>query len=131
MPLRVVDCFVSLRFEKTSGQKFGAMHHALGSLKRVDSYGSMSSVYSADGGQGDYDIGGSVRVGVWLKDEVLFVRVVQAKGLAGAKRGGLSDPYVKMYLLPDKTKITKRKTSTHRKTNDPWFNEILKVSCFS
>ena len=91
-------------------------------------YHSFSSVYSADGGQGDYSIAGSVRIGVWLKEEVLFVRVMEAKGLAGAKEGKLSDPYVKMYLLPDRTKQTKRKTSTHRKTNNPKYNEILKVA---
>lgn len=35
--------------------------------------------------------------------------------------GGTSDPYVKVYLLPDKKK--KFETKVHRKTLNPTFNE--------
>lgn len=35
--------------------------------------------------------------------------------------GGTSDPYVKVYLLPDKKK--KFETKVHRKTLNPVFNE--------
>lgn len=94
---------------------------------RLDSFSSLSSIYSGDGGQGDYHITGKIHVGMWHKNETLFVRVVEAKRLAGAKAGGLSDPYVKTYLLPDRTKLTKRKTAIQRKTIDPKYNETLKV----
>lgn len=100
-------------------------------LKRSDSMGSigsMTSMYSAAGGKGDYDITGEVKIAVWFKDGQLFVKVVKAQGLAAAKKGLTSDPYVKTYLLPDKTKQTKRKTAIQRKTLNPVFNEILKVS---
>lgn len=42
--------------------------------------------------------------------------------------GGTSDPYVKVYLLPDKKK--KFETKVHRKTLNPVFNEqfTFKVS---
>ena len=42
--------------------------------------------------------------------------------------GGTSDPYVKVYLLPDKKK--KFETKVHRKTLNPEFNEtfVFKVS---
>ena len=93
----------------------------------LDSYSSLSSIYSADGGQADYRISGSVLLGIWHKNETLLVRVVEAKHLAGAKAGGLSDPYVKTYLLPDRSKLTKRKTTIQRKTNNPTYNETLKV----
>ena len=100
-------------------------------LKRSDSMGSlgsMTSMYSAAGGKGDYDISGDVLIGVWHKDNQLFVRVIKARGLAAAKKGVTSDPYIKTYLLPDRSKYTKRKTSIQRKTINPVYNEILKVS---
>ncbi len=96
-------------------------------ITRLDSFSSLSSIYSADGGQADYRISGSVMLGMWHKNNTLFVRVVQAKGLAGAQAGGLSDPYVKTYVLPDSSKRTKRKTTIQRRTNDPSYDEILKV----
>lgn len=35
--------------------------------------------------------------------------------------------YVKVYLLPDKTKKSKKKTHVKKKTLDPIFNETMKV----
>ena len=40
--------------------------------------------------------------------------------------GGMSDPYVKVYLLPDKNK--KFETKVHRKTLEPIFNESFKFN---
>ena len=40
--------------------------------------------------------------------------------------GGMSDPYVKVYLLPDKNK--KFETKVHRKTLEPVFNESFKFN---
>ena len=94
----------------------------------MDSIGSVSSIYSADGGRGKYGITGKVLVGMWFKDDILFVKVVRAKGLAAVKSNGVSDPYIKTYLLPDKTKHTKRKTGIQRTTTSPEYNEIFKVS---
>ena len=105
-------------------------HQGLEVLKRSDSLGSigsMASMYSASGGKGDYDITGEVLLGVWHKDNQLFIRIAKAKGLAAAKSSGTSDPYIKTYLLPDRTKHTKRKTGVQRKTLNPVYNEILKV----
>ena len=99
-------------------------------LRRSDSLGSigsMASMYSASGGKGDYDITGDVLLGVWHKDDQLFIRVAKVRGLAAAKSSGISDPYVKTYLLPDRTKHSKRKTGVQRKTLNPVYNEILKV----
>ena len=44
--------------------------------------------------------------------------------LAAMDIGGTSDPYVKVYLLPDKNK--KYETKVHRKTLNPVFNESFK-----
>ncbi|XP_014661570.1 PREDICTED: synaptotagmin-1-like isoform X1 [Priapulus caudatus] len=57
----------------------------------------------------------------------LAVTVLQAEELPGMDMSGTSDPYVKVYLMPDKKK--KFETKVHRKTLNPVFNEtfIFKV----
>lgn len=47
--------------------------------------------------------------------------IIQAAELPAMDMGGTSDPYVKVYLLPDKKK--KFETKVHRKTLNPVFNE--------
>lgn len=47
--------------------------------------------------------------------------IIQAAELPAMDMGGTSDPYVKVYLLPDKKK--KYETKVHRKTLNPVFNE--------
>ncbi|XP_038639408.1 synaptotagmin-1-like isoform X2 [Scyliorhinus canicula] len=51
----------------------------------------------------------------------LIVGIIQAAELAALDIGGTSDPYVKVFLLPDKKK--KFETKVHRKTLNPTFNE--------
>ncbi|XP_029378303.1 synaptotagmin-1-like [Echeneis naucrates] len=60
-------------------------------------------------------------------DNTLVVGILQAAELPAMDVGGSSDPYVKLYLLPDKKK--KFETKVHRKTLEPNFNEsfIFKV----
>ncbi|KAK2718060.1 synaptotagmin 1-like isoform X2 [Artemia franciscana] len=53
----------------------------------------------------------------------LAVSVLQAQELPALDMGGTSDPYVKVYLLPDKKK--KFETKVHRKTLNPVFNETF------
>ncbi|XP_013780479.1 synaptotagmin-1-like isoform X2 [Limulus polyphemus] len=53
----------------------------------------------------------------------LAVTVIQAEDLPGMDLSGTSDPYVKIYLLPDKKK--KYETKVHRKTLNPVFNETF------
>ena len=94
------------------------------------SFGSMTSIYSAAGGKGDYDITGEVLVGVYFKGGQLLVHVDRARDLAAADSNGYSDPYVKTYLLPDKSKGTKKKTEVKKKTLNPIYNHTIKV-CMS
>ena len=96
-------------------------------MKRKISTASVTSMYSASCGKGDYEISGKVLLGVWHKEEQLFVRVTKAMGIAAAKENGFSDPYIETNLLPDKSKQTKRKTTVQKKTLDPEYDEILKV----
>ena len=49
--------------------------------------------------------------------------LIKAADLAAMDMGGTSDPYVKVYLLPDKKK--KFETKVHRKTLNPVFKETF------
>ena len=51
----------------------------------------------------------------------LTVGIIKATDLVGMDMSGTSDPYVKIYLMPDKKK--KQETKVHRKTLNPIFNE--------
>ncbi len=54
---------------------------------------------------------------------------MQCADLISMDSGGTSDPYVKVFILPDKKK--KYDTKVHKKTLNPVFNEsfVFKVSC--
>lgn len=53
----------------------------------------------------------------------LVVGIIEAAQLPAMDVGGSSDPYVKVFLLPDKKK--KFETKVHRKTLEPNFNETF------
>ncbi|XP_029836676.1 synaptotagmin-10 [Ixodes scapularis] len=53
--------------------------------------------------------------------EGLVVKILQAKDLPSKDFLGSSDPYIKLYLLPDRRK--KYQTRVHRKNLNPVFNE--------
>lgn len=56
-------------------------------------------------------------------DSQLIVGILQAQDLAAMDMGGTSDPYVKVFLLPDKKK--KYETKVQRKNLSPVFNETF------
>ncbi|TMS15618.1 Synaptotagmin-1 [Larimichthys crocea] len=56
-------------------------------------------------------------------DNQLIVGILQAQDLAAMDMGGTSDPYVKVYMLPDKKK--KFETKIQRKNLCPVFNETF------
>ncbi|XP_062262913.1 synaptotagmin-2-like isoform X1 [Platichthys flesus] len=51
------------------------------------------------------------------------VGILQAADLLSMDSGGTSDPYVRVLLFPDKTKV--HKTKVHKKTLNPVFNETF------
>lgn len=53
----------------------------------------------------------------------LTVGILQCADLISMDTGGTSDPYVKVFLLPDKKK--KFDTKVHKKTLNPVFNETF------
>lgn len=54
------------------------------------------------------------------ENEALLVNILKAVDLPAKDLCGTSDPYVKVYLLPDRKKF---QTRVHRKTLNPTFNE--------
>ncbi|CAL8320616.1 synaptotagmin-12 [Gadus morhua] len=57
--------------------------------------------------------------------ERLTVVVAKAKNLVWTNGRTTADPFVKVYLLQDGRKISKKKTSTKRDDNNPIFNEAM------
>ncbi|OCT83811.1 synaptotagmin-9 isoform X1 [Xenopus laevis] len=55
--------------------------------------------------------------------EKLIVKIHKAVNLPAKDFSGTSDPYVKIYLLPDRK--TKHQTKVHRKTLNPVFDEVF------
>ncbi|KAJ8412997.1 hypothetical protein AAFF_G00105790 [Aldrovandia affinis] len=55
--------------------------------------------------------------------EQLIVKIHKAHDLPAKDFSGTSDPYVKIYLLPDRK--TKHQTKVHRKTLNPVFDEVF------
>ncbi|XP_057306004.1 uncharacterized protein LOC130644420 isoform X4 [Hydractinia symbiolongicarpus] len=94
------------------------------------SSGSVLSIYSMAGGEhGNIVISGEILFSIKhdVSSGIFSVTIVKAKGLAPVNTKQLtSDPYVKVYMLPDKTKTTKKKTTFRRKTLNPQWNETIK-----
>ncbi|XP_041051387.1 synaptotagmin-like protein 2 isoform X4 [Carcharodon carcharias] len=89
--------------------------------------GSIMSVYSGD--FGSIDAQGSVQFALDYseKNKEFQIYVSQCKDLAVVdEKKGRTDAYVKTYLLPDKARMGKRKTSVKRRNVNPFYNEILK-----
>ncbi|XP_051503708.1 extended synaptotagmin-2-like isoform X2 [Myxocyprinus asiaticus] len=57
----------------------------------------------------------------------LIVVVHACRNLIALTRDG-SDPYIRLYLLPDKSRSGRRKTSTHKKTLNPIYDQSFEFS---
>ncbi|MGH0177572.1 UNVERIFIED_CONTAM: hypothetical protein FKN15_075491 [Acipenser sinensis] len=68
---------------------------------------------------------GEVKLSISYKSDKLFIMVMHIRGLQPLQDGTDPDPYVKLYLLPDPQKTSKRKTKGGRRTCNPTYNEML------
>ncbi|XP_039669881.1 synaptotagmin-like protein 4 isoform X2 [Perca fluviatilis] len=93
--------------------------------------GSMMSIYSEAGDFSSVEVSGDLIFSMSYDEHTqnLHVFIKECLGLAyGDASRHLSHPYVKCYLLPDKSRQSKRKTSIKRNTVNPVYKETLKYS---
>ncbi|XP_053130379.1 synaptotagmin-like protein 4 [Hemicordylus capensis] len=91
--------------------------------------GSMMSIYSEAGDFGNVCVTGEISFALNYdqKAQILLIHVKECSHLAYADEAKKrSNPYVKTYLLPDKSRQGKRKTTIKRNTVNPLYNELLK-----
>ncbi|XP_026213541.1 synaptotagmin-like protein 4 [Anabas testudineus] len=119
-----IDSLVSFHKRKMASSS-SSLHSSKSGL------GSMMSIYSEAGDFDSVDVSGEVIYSASYDEHTqsLQVFIKECRGLAyGDASRQLTNPYVKCYLLPDKSRQSKRKTSIKRNTINPVYNETLKYS---
>ncbi|XP_044061005.1 synaptotagmin-like protein 4 isoform X2 [Siniperca chuatsi] len=119
-----IDSLVSFH-KRTMASSSSSLHSSKSTL------GSLMSIYSEAGDFDSVDVSGDVVFSMSYDEHTqsLQVFIKECHGLAcGDVSRQLSNPYVKCYLLPDKSRQSKRKTSIKRNTVNPVYKETLKYS---
>ncbi|NWZ91636.1 SYTL5 protein, partial [Nesospiza acunhae] len=104
-------------------------HEHMTSGLSTTSINSTVSVYSETGDYGNVKVSGEILLNISYiyKTGALNILVRSCRNLAIAdERKQRTDPYVKAYLLPDKSRQSKRKTKIKSNSTNPEFNETLK-----
>ncbi|CAL8323097.1 unnamed protein product [Merluccius merluccius] len=97
----------------------------------TSSINSMMSMYSETGDYGNARVSGEIllKISYSYKTGALNVLVKECHNLAtGDEKRQRTDAYVKTYLLPDKSRQSKRKTSIKSNSSNPVFNENLRYT---
>ncbi|TNN85778.1 Synaptotagmin-like protein 1 [Liparis tanakae] len=106
------------------------------SLKSSSSTGSLQSGYTLSGSMmslfssGDFgmvEVRGRIQFSLVYdtQKEELHVKVFRCEDIASARKDR-SDPYVKTYLLPDKSNRSKKKTAVKKKTLNPVYDQTFR-----
>uniref|UniRef100_A0A8C5CVE1 Synaptotagmin like 5 n=1 Tax=Gadus morhua TaxID=8049 RepID=A0A8C5CVE1_GADMO len=97
----------------------------------TSSINSMMSMYSETGDYGNARVSGEIllKISYSFKTGALNVLVKECQNLAtGDEKRQRTDAYVKTYLLPDKSRQSKRKTGIKSNSTNPVFNENLRYT---
>lgn len=88
--------------------------------------GSMMSLFSS-GDFGVVEVKGRIQFSLAYdtQKEELHIKVYRCEDIAPARKNR-SDPYVKTYLLPDKSSHSKKKTAVKKKTLNPVYDQTLR-----
>uniref|UniRef100_A0A8C5ACE9 Synaptotagmin like 5 n=1 Tax=Gadus morhua TaxID=8049 RepID=A0A8C5ACE9_GADMO len=100
-------------------------------LPQQSSINSMMSMYSETGDYGNARVSGEIllKISYSFKTGALNVLVKECQNLAtGDEKRQRTDAYVKTYLLPDKSRQSKRKTGIKSNSTNPVFNENLRYT---
>ncbi|OXB83720.1 UNVERIFIED_CONTAM: hypothetical protein H355_013075 [Colinus virginianus] len=98
------------------GRKYGSLY-------------SLNSTCTESGNFGKANVTGEIEFAIRyiFKTCILEIHIRGCKNLAyGEEKKKKCNPYVKVYLLPDKSSRSKRKTAVRKSTVNPEFNETLK-----
>ncbi|KFO07113.1 Synaptotagmin-like 5, partial [Balearica regulorum gibbericeps] len=109
--------------------RYSRKHGHLTSGLSTTSINSMLSVYSETGDYGNVKVSGEILLNInySYKTGALNILVKSCRNLAVAdEKKQRTHPYVKAYLLPDKSRQSKRKTKIKSNSTNPEFNEMLK-----
>uniref|UniRef100_A0A8C7E8C9 Synaptotagmin-like protein 5 n=1 Tax=Nothoprocta perdicaria TaxID=30464 RepID=A0A8C7E8C9_NOTPE len=109
--------------------RYSRKHGHMTSGLSTTSINSLLSVYSEAGDYGNVKVSGEIllHISYSYKTGALSILVKSCRNLAVAdEKKQRTDPYVKAYLLPDKSRQSKRKTKIKSNSTNPEFNETLK-----
>ncbi|XP_034142616.1 synaptotagmin-like protein 5 isoform X1 [Esox lucius] len=126
---RRVSSAISTSSTPGSERKWGCLSLPGDSDAETSSLNSIMSMYSETGDYGNASVSGELLLNInySYKTGALNVLVKEGRNLAtGDERRQRTDAYVKAYLLPDKSRQSKRKTSIKANTINPVFNENLR-----
>ncbi|KFQ08648.1 Synaptotagmin-like 5, partial [Leptosomus discolor] len=115
--------------DEIMASRYSRKHGQLTSGLSTTSINSMLSVYSETGDYGNVKVSGEILLNInySYKTGALNILVKSCRNLAVAdEKKQRTDPYVKAYLLPDKSRQSKRKTKIKSNSTNPEFNETLK-----